>query len=245
LGAAKRAGADEKTTNSLQEQINDQLFTNAEDAKQASDDAQAANEERQSKLRDHISALFEYRRSLTDDPVKLARLDEGEAGALSRVGGDPNQQLRDRAARNQAVRSRQQAIRDGLVDTLEYRHDIGKITDDAYIRGLEKIWRGMTKGTQAYKEFGRKIGRAKHDLEGADANFPQLDVGNIRLPTAYDIRRMIRQGTQTRSTTNVNQNNTYNFAVRSEADVHAIGGQLEQINGTTVRAGMRASGMRG
>jgi hypothetical protein len=69
-----------------------------------------------------------------------------------------------------------------------------------------------------------------------------LTVGNIRLPTAYDVRRMIRQGTQTQPVNNIQQ--TYHFAVRSDADVHAVGSHLEGIYNTTVTPGMRSAGQR-
>jgi TP901 family phage tail tape measure protein len=250
LETAKRTGADEATRNGIQESINDQLNDNAEQAQQTADDAaQAAEDARQKaeearqKQRDRISALYQYKRSLTDNPVILARLEEQEATAIMGVGGDATERLRDKAARNEAKRRSEQAVNDRKIENLEYQHDIGKLTDEAFIAGLRGIMRTMDKGSEARRQLRMRIGRLKHELE-SDKDMPELNVGNIRLPTAYDVRRFVRQGTQT-APANVQQANTYNFSVRSESDIDAIGGHLGRIHDTHWKAGARAAGLRG
>jgi TP901 family phage tail tape measure protein len=79
LAYAKQHGLDEETINGLQTSINETVRQNAQDAKARAEDARQ-------KTRDSISALFDYRRSLTDNPVRLAKLDEQEAKALGGVG---------------------------------------------------------------------------------------------------------------------------------------------------------------
>jgi TP901 family phage tail tape measure protein len=212
---------------------------------QRAQDAKAKIEEADQKAREMIDARYEFLSSLTDDPVKLARLEIRRIDEqLRRPGLDPAERLRLRADRNRQVRDREQAQRDRRIERLDYLHDVDRLSDEAYVRGLDKVLRGMKKGTEAYRQLKYRIGRFKHDMEQESEDFPELNVGDIRLPSVYDVRRLIRQGTQTNAA-NVQQSNTYNFTVRSEADVQAIGGHLEHIHGTTVKAGMRAAGLAG
>jgi hypothetical protein len=114
------------------------------------------------------------------------------------------------------------------------------LSDQAYLRGLEKLWRRMQKGSQAWRDMRAKILRFKHDMENAADDMPELNVGNIRLPTVYDVRRIIRQGTQT----NVVQNNVVNVDARGQ-DPAAVVAHLHRHFGSQTKAGMRAAGVRG
>ena len=238
FGEAERLGT--------QTQINEAARQQAEEAKQAAEDAKQRAEEARQNALDLISARFEYLRSLTDNPVQLARLEQREAETILQRGGFQNQAERYRALanRNNARRNTEQVVTDRKLETLTFQHDIGRLGDDAYLRGMRALLRDLDKGSEARRNLRRQILRFKHDLEGSE-DFPELNVGDIRLPTTYDVRRMIRQGTETRPRGSVQQSNTYNFVVRSEADVEAVGGHLERINGTSVKAGMRAAGLAG
>jgi ribosomal protein S13 len=241
LAYAKQHGLDEETINGLQTSINETVRQNAQDAKARAEDARQ-------KTRDSISALFDYRRSLTDNPVRLAKLDEQEAKALGGVGGDRNQRLQDRASINEKRRSREQAVRDRKIENLDYEHDIEKLSDDAYIRSLERILKTMKVGTEARRQLRMKIGRLKHDMDsGGDF---ELNVGNIKLPTAYEVRRAALGGSGggggagARTVTN-NISPTFNVTgANAEEIVNTLVKKLGVVVKTSTKAKSKAAGMK-
>jgi TP901 family phage tail tape measure protein len=221
----------------LQAQI--QGATKSENQRLA-EDAKQKREEAEQKAKDLIEARYGYLESLTDDPLKIARLEEQKATALLAHAKDPAERYQALAARNQARRDRQNAYYQRRQDELDLQHDVGRLSDQAYLRGLERLWHRMQRGSQAWRDMRAKILRFKHDMENAADDMPELNVGNIRLPTVYDVRRIIRQGTQT----NVVQHNVVNVDARGQ-DPQAVVAHLHRHFGSQTKAGMRAAGVRG
>jgi hypothetical protein len=241
IAFAKARGADQDTIRDLTIQYLQQEDSNAQDAKQQADEAKQKAEEVISKKLDAIRAIFEFRRSKTDDPVKLARLDEEESRAIARVPGqDRNDRLRNRADVNNKVRDRERTNAEDKLHQLDLDHDIGVLSDAAYLRGLRHLRDTLTKGSQIRRTVKEQIQRYNHDLQ--DESSLDLDIGNIRLPTAYEIRRLRQQGTN--PSQNVAQTNTYNISVTSLDQAETIGRHLDGKRGSWV-AMMRNAGMRG
>ena len=192
------------------------------------------------KQRENIESLFNLRRSRSDDPVRGARLTLKEIDTLLNIPGLSRNERRElQARRNEAVRDLARQKSDEKMRELDLEHDIGKISDSAYLAKLKQAYLDAKRGTQLRKDLREKFLRFKHQMEESD-DLPELNVGNIRLPTAYDVRRLIRQGTDASQRT-VNQANTIH--------VYASGGDPEQIAAslghhlnTQTRSGLRAAG---
>lgn len=178
LAYARSHGAEEETINGLQADIIDQQTQNVEDARQ--------------RERDNIQSLYDLRRSLTDSPVRRARLDQEEAEALSKVGGDRNQRRQDRAAVNERRRTRYETRHDREIEDAELYKDIGRIGDQQLIAIYERAIRDRRTGANYRRELKHRLLRLKHDLNQESAL--DLNVGNVGLPTTYEIRRFMGGG---------------------------------------------------
>jgi TP901 family phage tail tape measure protein len=220
----------------------------AREAERAAEEAARAAEEARQKRRETIASIFNLRKSRTDDPVRQARLEEQEARRLAREPGDANERRDDRARINEARRAREEAERNEQLETLNFRHDIGRLTDEAWIAAQKKILAGMKKGTHAYREMFRQIKRAEHDLkeQAGEGDF-NVNVGNIKLPTLYEIRRAVQGGAA---------HSTQVSTVNTRAEIHVHGVQdpdavaqtvvtrLDRTNRTAGRAAARARNLR-
>jgi TP901 family phage tail tape measure protein len=242
---AKNAGADEKTLQDLTIQILTQENSNADDAKQRAQDAEQKRQDAIQKQRTTVESIFNLRRSRTDNPVSQARLTVDEINTLLGIPGLTTNDRRDLQARkNEAIRDSRRAVSDERLRSLDLEHDIGQISDSAYLAGLKRLMNAAAKGTQLRKELREKFLRTKHEMESSTDDLPELNVGNIRLPTAYDVKRLIRQGTRTAPQSTVNQSNTINIDARG-SDPEAISAHIGRHLSTQTRSGMRAAGLRG
>jgi hypothetical protein len=242
---AKNAGADEKTLQDLTIQILTQENTNADEAKQRAEDAEQKRQDAIQKQRATVESIFNLRRSRTDNPVTQARLTVGEIDTLLGIPGLTTNDRRDLQARkNEAIRDRERSVSDNKLRNLDLEHDIGQISDSAYLAGLKRLAQTATKGTQLRRDLREKYLRFKHEMESQTDDLPELNVGNIRLPTAYDVKRLIRQGTRTAPQSTVNQSNTIHIDARG-SDPEAITAHIGRHLSTQTRSGMRAAGLRG
>jgi gas vesicle protein len=253
LATAKKEHADEKTIQDLTIEYLEQVDSNADDAKQRAEDAKQrrkdAIQRRKDALqkeRDTVESIFNFRRSRTDNPVTQARLTVKEIDTLLGIPGLNANERRDlRARRNEAIRDKERAVSDNKLRNLDLEHDIGKLTDSAYLAGLRRLLNDAKKGTQLRKDLREKYLRFKHEMESQNDDFPELNVGNIRLPTAYDVKRLIRQGTQQAPQAPVvHQSNVVHVDARG-SDPEAITAHIGRHLSTQARSGMRAAGLRG
>lgn len=233
INFAKANGADQDTINDLTIQYLQQEESNAEDAKQRAEEAKQKAEEVIAKKREALQSLFELRRSRTDDPNTLARLEEAEARAINRIPGqDRNDRRTNRAAVNEAVRNRERTRAEEKLHQLDLEHDIGKLSDSAYLRSLRRLEQTLTKGSQIRRQVREQILRFNHDMQ--NASDLDLDLGNIRLPNAFEIRSLIKA--REPSGTVVQQSNVYNLSVRNDKDLEAVGAALRDLHGTNMGA---------
>jgi hypothetical protein len=245
LDAAKKGGADEKTIQDLTIQYLEQVNTNADDAKQRDQEAEQKRKDAIQKQRENIESIFNLRRSRTDNPIKQARLTVAEIDRELAIPGLTRNERRDlQARRNEAVRDREKAVSDEKLRSLDLEHDIGRISDSAYLAGLRQLFQHAKRGTQLRKDLREKYLRFKHEMEGQNNDFPELNVGNIRLPTAYDVKRLIRQGTQTAPQSTINQSNVIHVDARG-SDPEAVTAHISNHLTTSARSGMRAAGLVG
>jgi hypothetical protein len=193
---------------------------------------------------DFLNAKAEYDSSLTDDPVKLARIQERLARQLLARGGfkTPAERLRAQAQVNKSVRDREKAVADQKVDQINFDAEIGRITQDAQIRALRGVERTLRRGSQLRKDVHRQILRLQHESAEASESF-SLDVGNIRLPSIYEVHRAIkegRRGANAARTAVVNNNPTLNVYLAPGDDGTQVIRTLDQQLGTSARSALRA-----
>jgi hypothetical protein len=190
---------------------------------------------------DLIGARYEYLKSLTDNPVELAKLEQQEAQRVLDKGGFKNQAEKYRAMANvnNAKREKEKAVNDRRIENLDYEHDIGRLTDDAYIRSLERIMRNMKVGSEQRRNLRMQIGRLKHEAE-QEGEF-NVNVGDIKLPTIYEIRRAVAGS---KSAATVVQNNNVTLNAHGVNDPRALLAQVDNHLGRANKSAARAAGVR-
>jgi hypothetical protein len=95
-------------------------------------------------------------------------------------------------------------------------------------------------GQQQKKDLKRQIQRLRHESEKGSEDF-SLDVGNIRLPSVYEVHRAIREGHDARNRTVVNNSPTVNVNVAPGDDGSGVIRALDNYLGTSARSAMRAA----
>jgi TP901 family phage tail tape measure protein len=194
---------------------------------------------------DMLEAWYALRESRTDDPVKIARLEAQKSAAIVRRGGftNPADKMRAQAERNNARRAAQDAAVTARVDDLNYDVEIGKMTTDQEIAILERLLRTHKMGQQKKKEIKQQIGRLKHDAETAGEGDYELGLDNIRLPTRYEIARLVKGGPGS-VTAPVTHANTVTVNVYGRQDYKELGRVLEKHVKGAGKATARAAQVR-
>jgi superoxide dismutase len=123
------------------------------------------------------------------------------------------------------------------MQTLQFQLHMQQISDQEYVAGLEKL----LKNAKLTKQQRQQIEQAIFDTENAAA--VNLNVGNIRVPTSYEVRRAIAQAAR-RGRTRIPQNMgtvvnhhvsnriMVNITVNKDADVKKVAKAFDDtING--------------
>jgi hypothetical protein len=137
-----------------------------------------------------IAAQFALRESQTDDPVKQAQLELAAARSVLKHGHFDN-----RAEKIQAqaeVNNKARALRDARLQSKESDIDFDLSMDRISVQDAMDRYNALLKGHNLSKEQRRQIQQRVHDLEQQSANDTSgfvLDVGSIKMPTIYDVRR--------------------------------------------------------
>lgn len=145
--------------------------------------------------------------SSTEDPVKQATLRVREADLELQNADGQQEKLEARGRRREAVRSRRDAIAQKRIDNVEFDADLERITTEQEIARYENILRTAELGREQKRSLLRRIHDLNKELSGDSDQF-ELDVGNIKLPTIYDIRRAIGEGGASSSSASYVDNST-------------------------------------
>jgi hypothetical protein len=132
-------------------------------------------------------ARIQLKSAETDDPVRQARLKVKEAQTQLQYAKGPLERLEAQAAKQTAIRQRRDAIGQARIEDIEFQADIGKISTDQEIAAYERLLHTLNLSRDARRQLRRKI----HDLKNETSSEFELTVGDIQLPTIYDIRRAI------------------------------------------------------
>lgn len=150
--------------------------------------------------------------------------------------------LQARAALIRARTQRRDAIYQTEIEDIEFQADIGRLTVQQQIRAYERLLRTLELNRDMRRDLRRKIYALKHEADEAGDEFT-LRVGDIRLPTIYEIRRAMGGGINQNAQVIVNQKNEFTAngpgadqAVRQMKD--AMGQSADRARNALRSAGM-------
>ena len=187
---------------------------------------------------DMAAARTEYQLSLTEDPIKKARIEYRGAQDQVKFARTPADRLRAEANVNNKRRDLQSTVYGERVADIDLDLDLEKIDASTAIQRYEQLLKTIKGNKQLKNDLRRKIHQLKKDLEG---DFGDLNLDNIRLPTTYEIRRAVSGGQQGISVTN--QYRTEINAYDTQAALK-VGEQMERYHEGAGRATARAVGQR-
>lgn len=145
----------------------------------------------------------------TEDPVKQAALKIRQAELELKNAKGKAAQLEARTQKREAVKEKRDAASSKRIENIEFDAELEKITREQEIAAFERLLKTMDLGREARKDLRRKIHNLKKEAEGETGEF-ELNVGNIQLPTIYDIRRAVGGGAASGGQTVVYQDNSTN-----------------------------------
>lgn len=191
---------------------------------------------------DYAQARYEYLESLTTDPVKQARL-QARAARAAVSGTTGAARLRALAAARNAQRNvieTQVQQREGDIDFNLTMEHISRQTAISQLQSLLKT-HGLTK--QVRRDILTKI-KGLQDEANQDAQGFNLDVGNIKLPTIYDVRRALAPARQMVSDARASMRMSVSvgdITITDPAAADNFWQGMDRTLNTTVAAGARAA----
>ncbi len=200
----------------------------------------------------YIASQAALSESQTLDPVRQAQ--EQLAADTKTIATIQRKDFKSRqdyltALNNQRakVNTDAQGVQDAIVQqdlsTLAFESHTQQIGDSAYISGLEQILANKKLSLAERQQIESQI----YDLQHATSAVGALDinVGNISLPSVYEIRRAIAGvgGQSSLQGAVVNHTATVNVYVNRASDASAVGQVLDDQLGTSVRSAMRSAGV--
>lgn len=264
--AVSQAQSYEAAVRSKGDKVSPDELTNALKATQ--DARNAVRDYLEQQAQDLVGARAELLRSRTDNPVRQAAISVREAKQLVAFAKTPADRLRAQAAVNNAVRDKANTKLDRQVETLDFRRDIGKLTDQAYLKAMQSLLDGLTKGTEAYRNLRRKFLQARHDIAEGKKKEYELNLGDVKLPTRYEIRRFQKGGQnniggplddavgpygrplvtskhrQPTTTTTVTNHNSLVVHIHKGTSLEELGKVLGKYTGQNLKAKARNKGLR-
>lgn len=199
-------------------------------------------------------ARFDDALSRTADPNREAAIEVNRARSqlnFARQIKDPVQrriETTKAGANLREARGRRTLTRfNEKVDAFDYKATIGDYSPEQQIEGLQRIMRSipdnLLKTVDGLRDFKRDLAKRIHALkkEADDTSGFELNVGNIRLPTIYEVRRAIKGGY--RNGPVISQATNVNVTVNRGGDEAAVYGAIDSAGGTQVRSAARAAGL--
>lgn len=147
----------------------------------------------QNELSDAIAAMasarFDFLESKTTDPVAIARLElrKAQANLKGKHGADRYSALADVNRARQGLRD---ASLQGKEDDIDFDQEMGKIDVQTAIDRYQALLHTRNLTKQQKRDIQRKIHSLSQEADSEASGF-DLDVGSLKLPTIYDIRRAL------------------------------------------------------
>lgn len=189
-------------------------------------------------------SVIDLQEAGTTDPVKIAQDEVKRARMHLRYSRTPT----DRNEAKAEVKKNQQALVDARaqsrLDDITFEADMGQITKQTEIGMLQ----GLLHMSGLTKEFKRNVMRqiksVQDELNQGAGGF-DVNIGNIRLPTVYEVRRAIQGARQGAQQVVVNHKADVRMEVTDGADVQAVFAEVDRQLGTSTAASARSAGLIG
>lgn len=204
-----------------------------------------ANNQLEDAIKEREQARFDYLASTTTDPVKQANFQVRAArAALRGLRRGTTAWYQAMAQYNQARQNQLQTRIQSREDDIEFDLSMERIDRDQAISRYRAILKGHNLTKQMRRDIMLRIKALQKEAEDGASGFG-LRVGNVKLPTVYDVRRAIAGGRQGQAGNRLNfrNNTTVNVRVASGADVEDVFNELDRQLGTTMSSQMRAAGV--
>lgn len=166
--------------------------------------------------------------------IALAAAERDEAGLTG------TELLQQKASVAQKKADLYQQVSDEKVAQLKYEHDTEKLSDGAYIASLEQILQTRKLASSTKRQLLQEI----YQLQNASASGLELNVGSIKLPSIYEVRRAIAGGhaAGVNGQLNVTTNNEFKIDVHKGGDEDKVFRAIDKALNSGSRAAMRAAG---
>jgi TP901 family phage tail tape measure protein len=187
-----------------------------------------------------LNALEALALSKTEDPVKQAtiRMDYARKRlAEARQSGDKEAIITAQADLNNKVREKRNTVQQRRFDAIEFdsqMETIGKQTEIARLQNLLATMKGQEDLRRQIKLRIHELQKSSNDLTSND-----LTLGNIRLPTPYEVNRAIKEGGASVGGHTFNQRNVVNVYVADSKDVDGVAAAVDSTLNTHVRSVLR------
>lgn len=219
---------------------------NPKERLQATLDQINANNDYEDAIRSREQARFDYLKSLTSDPQRQANLDVRQAAAGLR-GLTPGTEayFQAQARYHETLRARRDLRLQSREDDIDFELQMERISTDDAIRRYQQLLKlhNLTKAQR--REILLKIHQLRQQQDQDEQGFA-LRVGDVKLPTIYDVRRAISEGRRGGDRgAQVNFRNTakVDVHVNSGADVKGVFEELDRQLGGTVASQLRSAGL--
>lgn len=160
---------------------------NRKERLQATLDLVNANNDMEEAIQDIEAARADYLQTTTTDPVEQARIAERQANKNVK-GKTGAARYRAMADRNRARQTRLDAELAGKEDDIEFERDMGRLSVQGAIDRYQELLKIKTLTKAQRRDIQRRI-KALQDEGEQEASGFDLDVGSIKLPTVYDVRK--------------------------------------------------------
>lgn len=195
----------------------------------------------QARAKTVTDALAQIAESKVQDPLAKARI-ALRAAEKNERGLQGTELLQQKATVAQKRSDVYQQATDEKIAQLKYEHSVEGITDNAYISSLQQIiaTRKMASATK------RQLLQEIFQLQKGSASGLELNVGSIKLPSIYEIRRAIAGGKtgSLNGQLSVQTNNEFKINVSKGGDEHKVYREIDRAMHTTAKAAARAAGAR-
>lgn len=137
-------------------------------------------------------SVIELDSASTEDPVRQARdrLRAANVNVKTSHGKGAVAENKAEAERREAARGVREATASKAIENVEFDVAIGKLTVDQEIAAYTRLLHTLKLGRDAKRNLIEKI----HSLQEEASGSLELTVGNIALPTLYDIKRAVQGG---------------------------------------------------
>lgn len=215
------------------------------DILQAMTDVNQARQDLANEIRDQAEAIKEASFELAkakagENDVRVAEINIREAKYKLSQARTPAEKLQAEAELINARKEKQKAVASRQVEDIEFQADIGKLTLDQQIRAYEHLLKTLDLTRNARRDLRRKIYDLKHEAD--DSTF-DLNVGDIKLPSIYEVKRAILGGVQGgpgRTEVNTTNHVTVNA---NGADANEVVNKLSKTLDGTTTSSLRSAGL--